>query len=354
MEGRLTTPFQSVHFVLDANVIFQFWTSDHFLSPSLSSDIAMRPPFLPRKSGSSSSKQPSAAVVSAPPPHRRRFARGRLSPVESVGAPLRTVRNSQEPIMTTISPVRASVLIAGTFDDDDVRVCYDYETNKTKKASPLSHRSSSLPHLSEVSRDDEDDEDEEESGSFNSSSAVDAEEAHNRSVSAHDKLAAASSRTKAPPPEEALLKMLGALSEEDIEIAACSSYAYAKLSRSAQEGNCADPAALAESRHRAAMQMAARHWLAEKGDADLALKKMRNTLRERPKADGIRHCLENDDEEALGIRQRVRHYLGPQCRMFVRGYDPDGRAIFHFIATNAPRNADPTEGCNESYVACQG
>jgi hypothetical protein len=294
----------------------------------------MRPPFLPRKSGSNSnSKQQSAAVSSAP---RRRYVR-RPSPIESAVAPLRVAAStSLEAASTTVAPVRASVLIAGSFDDDDVRIGYDYKTNKPTdaKPNPLTHRSSSLPHLSEVSRDDDDDEYEEETGSLNSS-AVDAEEAFNRS--GRDRLG-----RKAPPPEEALLKMLGALPDAEIEIA--------KLSQSAREGSNVDRAALAEIRKGAAMKMAARHWLAEKGDAELALKKMRNTLKERPTADSIRHCLENDDPESLDIRRRVRHYMGPRCRMFVRGYDPDGRAIFHFIATNAPRNADPAEGCNESYV----
>jgi hypothetical protein len=305
----------------------------------------MRPPFLPRKSGSngnSNSKQQSAVASSAP---RRRYVR-RPSPIESAVAPLRVAaNNSREAALTTVAPVRASVLIAGSFDDDDVRIGYDCETNKAPdaKPNPLTHRSSSLPHLSEVSRDDDDDDEyEEETGSLNSS-AVDAEEAFNRS--GRDRLG-----RKAPPPEEALLKMLGALSDAEIEIAACSSYAYAKLSQSAREGSNVDRAASAETRKGAAMKMAARHWLAEKGDAELALKKMRNTLKERPTADSIRHCLENDDPESLDIRRRVRHYMGPRCRMFVRGYDPDGRAIFHFIATNAPRNADPAEGCNESYV----
>jgi hypothetical protein len=228
--------------------------------------------------------------------------------------------------------VRALFLLSGSFDDEEIRVCLQTK-DESKEKSPPKH-THSLPPLSEVSRDDDDDDDHDE--------ADENQEEMNSRTNGGAELGAIGN---VAPSEDILSKMVQSLTNDEVEVASSSSYAYVKLARSLSE---ADSQLLHGIRRRAAFGMAARHWMAEKGDTELAVRKMRNTLAERPKAHAIRHCFENDDLESLGIRRRVQHYVGPRGRMFVRGFDPEGRAVFHFIARNSPRNPDPAEGCNEA------
>lgn len=286
--------------------------------------------------------------------------------------PSNCIVKSRSPLL-----VRSTTLLGGSFHDGDGVRVFDEAADAPKKnqraaaaedpqqtslgTSLHRHRCLSLPFLSEISACDDEDEDDDhddeaESGSDDSDRADPECARHTNETGPlqpyhrphHD---AADSKTHFTstgdgPSEAALRGMIEALSADEVEIAACSSYAFAKTRQTPDQ----DPQKLDEERQRAAQQMAARHWVAEKGDTVAALHKMRSTLQLRPRIDAIRECFERDEEDEVAqtTRHRVRHYLGPQGRMFVRGYDREDRAIFHFVVSNSPKNQDLALGCVDS------
>jgi hypothetical protein len=142
--------------------------------------------------------------------------------------------------------------------------------------------------------------------------------------------------------------MVAQLGAEEKDIMARSSYQYSKLSDAiTNRGERMD-----RIRDRAAMGMAVRHWIAEKGDTAKALKQLRKTIQYRAdkQAVEIRKCFDEDTPQAIELRSKVAHYLGQEGRMFVRGYDLEGRACFHFICRNSPAysKTDP-DGCIEAH-----
>ena len=154
--------------------------------------------------------------------------------------------------------------------------------------------------------------------------------------------------TQIQPNGEALQEMVAALTDIEKETAGRSSYQYSKLSDTiANRGPRID-----RIRDNAAREMAARHWVAEKGDTAKALKHFRKTIQYRinRQATESTKCFEQDTETAKKLRTKVTKALGPAGRLFDRGYDRQGRACFHFISRNAPSYSkmDP-EGCMEVY-----
>jgi hypothetical protein len=175
-----------------------------------------------------------------------------------------------------------------------------------------------------------------------SGSALDRDTDDNETVAS----LASCATTKIKPNVEALQEMVAALTEIEKETAGRSSYQYSKSIRSDTIVN-REPR-IDRIRDNAAGEMAARHWLAEKGD----LKQSRKTIQYRidRQATEIVKCFEQDTETAKKLRTKVTKYRGPAGRLFVRGYDRQGRACFHFISRNAPSysKTDP-EGCMEVY-----
>jgi hypothetical protein len=156
--------------------------------------------------------------------------------------------------------------------------------------------------------------------------------------------------TQIKPNVEALQEMVAALTDIEKETAGRSSYQYSKLSDTiANRGPQID-----RIRDNAAGEMAARHWVAEKGDTAKALQQFRKTIQYRidRQATEITKCFEQDTETAKKLRTKVTKDLDPAGRLFVRGYDRQGRACFHFISRNAPSYSkmDP-EGCMEVYFS---
>jgi hypothetical protein len=143
-------------------------------------------------------------------------------------------------------------------------------------------------------------------------------------------------------------EMVAALTDTEKESAGRSSYQYSKLSDTIQNRG----PWINRIRDNAAGEMAARHWVAEKGDTPKALKQFRETIQYfvDKKVPEIIHCFQEDTANHKRLRNKVTKYLGPAGRLFVRGYDREGRACMHFIAKNSPlySKADP-EGCMEAY-----
>jgi hypothetical protein len=245
---------------------------------------------------------------------------------------------------STTCTTRCTSLISGSFINNKVNV--QFETNMRRQHSNFMgeaqpYSSHSLPDLADiggVNGSDDDDDDNDDSTNIENSSELWGE-------------------TSGAVPSDfefEIRQMVDALTEEELEVAARSSYGYAKLSASSYK-SCSNTSTvnkdiLKDSRQCAVSRMAVRHWIAEKGNTQLALQRMRQAIQHRPRIDVIRDCCRHHDKQSLVTRQLIQHYLGPQGRMFVRGYDKDGRAIFHFIVTNSPRNKDSAEGCIEAYV----
>lgn len=141
--------------------------------------------------------------------------------------------------------------------------------------------------------------------------------------------------------QESLLKsqdakcrvMLNALTEDEVETAARSSYEYFTIAESADP---AERESNIELRDKYALCMARRHLVAEKGNASLALDKMALTIQYRNEinVDVIRRCfskMEYRDEEEMKIRGMIEKGLEKELsdgKHFIRGHDNEERSLF--------------------------
>jgi len=132
-------------------------------------------------------------------------------------------------------------------------------------------------------------------------------------------------------------RMVEALTEDEKEHAARSSYKYLWTAVAAKE-NSKD---LIESRDSYAEKMAMRHLTSKKGSFDVALQKFRNAIKFRKEADldGLRLCFNADeldlDEETRQRYATYRERLEDRMqtgRVYVCGYDKRGRAIYTIYA----------------------
>jgi hypothetical protein len=121
------------------------------------------------------------------------------------------------------------------------------------------------------------------------------------------------------------------LSEEEQEVAAQSSYRYF-LSPTNDE------------RFKHAAKMAERHIVAEKGNTKRALTKMRSTIAWRK--DMRISCLRKCFVEGDSLGKAIEKELGDNGRMFVRGFDNEGRALFHII----PRHSNAKIYDEKAYI----
>jgi CRAL/TRIO domain len=159
--------------------------------------------------------------------------------------------------------------------------------------------------------------------------------------------------------------MIAQLSEEQVDIAAASSYHYECCLSSSSSRNATDEQKtnLEMLRKEYVMLLASRFWIAEKGNVKMALEKMQTHLQYRTdfKINLIRSCFTrrhfaNDEEklEAAEIRRKIRKFLlgpGDSGRVFHRGYDVDGRVCVHNIVINTPlHNRTDQEGYMESTI----
>uniref|UniRef100_A0A7R9VFR1 CRAL-TRIO domain-containing protein n=1 Tax=Pseudictyota dubia TaxID=2749911 RepID=A0A7R9VFR1_9STRA len=161
--------------------------------------------------------------------------------------------------------------------------------------------------------------------------------------------------TEAPSPvlyqndEEKFCKeMVSKLSDPEKETAAKTSYSYMSRSLSGKRST--------EERDNHAAAMALRHLRAEKGDQDLALKKMQSTIahREEIDVDGLRRCfyeLEHPDEATANqydeYRKNIRIQMG-SAKAYVRGYDKKGRVLYSFVPRR--KNSEDPEWYLKGYV----
>mmetsp|Transcript_35989 Transcript_35989/g.78835 ORF Transcript_35989/g.78835 Transcript_35989/m.78835 type:complete len:326 (+) Transcript_35989:1-978(+) len=152
------------------------------------------------------------------------------------------------------------------------------------------------------------------------------------------------SRTKGAPTtddapdqhDEITTKMVEALTDEEKEKAARTSYRYFIASISSET-----PPPSAAERDRCAKLMARRHLVADKGDRKVALEKMRNTLdyRDKLNVDIIRRCFYYKDEEFANggdqslkeiyeyHREGLRRELS-EGKLFVRGRTRGGHPLY--------------------------
>ena len=142
-----------------------------------------------------------------------------------------------------------------------------------------------------------------------------------------------------------LQRMIDQLSDWELEVAARSSYAYYNMTKFATHD-------LTQARNEAAMAMAARHLKAEKGDVALALQKMRATIhwRHEKRMDLLRDCFHTETPEALELRKKIQHYVGPKGKLVVRGFDRQHRACWHTVGRHSPPGTQADhEGCMISH-----
>jgi len=123
--------------------------------------------------------------------------------------------------------------------------------------------------------------------------------------------------------EQASRKMLSELSEEQVEKAALSSYAYFTGKNKDREG--------------CALAMAKRHFLADKGDYSVALDKMRNAINFFDEIDvsSMRKCFyDSDDGGPLDEMRKAIESDVSAGRLAVCGEDFSGRAIHIVLCRN--------------------
>jgi len=144
-------------------------------------------------------------------------------------------------------------------------------------------------------------------------------------------------------PEDLELKMkckqmVDALTEDEREHAARSSYKYLWKSVTTMTAEGVASKELTEDREYYAMQMAMRHLSSKKGNIELALPKFQAAIQFRKETDldGLRLCfhadkLKNLDEETREKYALYREKLSDRMssgRVYVCGYDKSGRAIY--------------------------
>lgn len=130
--------------------------------------------------------------------------------------------------------------------------------------------------------------------------------------------------------EKTCRRMIASLSDAEKETAARSSYRYFKASVLGKEGRND------ELRDSYAAKMARRHLVADKGDEEIAVKKMKSTIayREKMKVDVIRSCFEKkefEDEEEAKLYDDYRTAIDRELsegKLFTRGHDMEKRALY--------------------------
>jgi hypothetical protein len=152
--------------------------------------------------------------------------------------------------------------------------------------------------------------------------------------------------------EKTCRHMVSQLSESELEHAARTSYRYYVASIAAERDPVTQIKPSDEERCHLAMRMARRHLVAENGDADLALEKMKNTIqyRQDSKIDEMRVAFSEKDDESpedgertktlKNIRDNIEHQLSTG-KMYVRGYDTRDTATFVGVARR--NNSDDPE-----------
>jgi len=139
--------------------------------------------------------------------------------------------------------------------------------------------------------------------------------------------------------DEMVNAILQELSDDEREMAARVSFQYTQQQTSSQQQR---------QQEVYARQMIQRHISNDSKTSDTkttvkgALRKVRNTLRfyqDKNIHETIRtifdHTTSQNKEEGTQ-QQALTHYLGPEGKMFVRGYDRQGHACLHVIARNSP------------------
>ncbi len=136
--------------------------------------------------------------------------------------------------------------------------------------------------------------------------------------------------------EDDLLQfIISALSQSEIETAARSSYEYYKYAESSSDGNVDD-----DIRIMYAMKMAKRHLIAEKGNKNAALQKMKSTIkfREEMDIDAMRQCFYNlnyddDSSSSVELRKGLEKELS-DGKHIVRGNDQQKHSFFLIFPRN--------------------
>lgn len=132
-------------------------------------------------------------------------------------------------------------------------------------------------------------------------------------------------------------QMVNLLTDDEREHAARSSYKYLWKAVNSKE----ETKDLAEDREFYATQMAMRHLSSKKGNFDVAIQKLRNSIQFRKDTDldGLRLCFHADeldlDDETRQRYAEYREKLEDRMetgRVYVCGYDKHGRAIYTIYA----------------------
>mmetsp|Transcript_1266 Transcript_1266/g.1810 ORF Transcript_1266/g.1810 Transcript_1266/m.1810 type:complete len:330 (+) Transcript_1266:76-1065(+) len=132
--------------------------------------------------------------------------------------------------------------------------------------------------------------------------------------------------------EKSCLRIIAKLSEDEKETAARSSYQYFSLTDSFSQ-NKGSPS-INSQRDAYALAMARRHLIAEQDDEEIALAKMKNTLRFRKEmnVDAIRRCFYVKDSKIhTELREAIELEL-KNGKYFVRGNDIDQSSIYLVIS----------------------
>ncbi|KAL3917497.1 MAG: hypothetical protein SGILL_004686 [Bacillariaceae sp.] len=156
--------------------------------------------------------------------------------------------------------------------------------------------------------------------------------------------------------EELSGKMVQELSDDEREHAARSSYKYLwkSVTSSASERECKE---FLVEQSTMAKAMAKRFLSSKKGDYAVALKKLKSAIafRKETDVDGLRLCFQADqikdlDDETRDLYASYRQHLSERMttgRVYVCGYDKDGRAIYTIYAART-KDFDPEWFLKES------
>ena len=129
--------------------------------------------------------------------------------------------------------------------------------------------------------------------------------------------------------------ILQSLSQSEIETAARSSYEYFRCVELGSENNCNKAAQKPDNsmRNMYAMKMARRHLVAEKGNINTAIEKIKSTIafREKMNIDIMRQCFYKFNNEETNNIRHIRKGIEEELsdgKHIVRGHDIDKHAFF--------------------------
>ncbi|CAB9514163.1 CRAL TRIO domain protein [Seminavis robusta] len=170
------------------------------------------------------------------------------------------------------------------------------------------------------------------------------------------------SSTIQQPTDDAIDYILNNLSEQELETAAMASHQYCLLQTQAHDNSTNKGTTTVTDNNNIcsndqldyASQLIQRHLIAEQGNTERTLSKIKATLQFRRdwKVNETRQTFHDNSPQSLKRQRRIAGYLGGDAgKLFVRGFDRQGHACIHYIMRhNNHHSNNDSLGCMLAFL----